>query len=349
VKLFDMKKFQASVARELRSVYPDRKKLESQCICAIAFVKDSDNLLNLCSWVLLINVVAIDLLKSRIPAILEDRESLSRIPFRSPKFVSAFKPSAGRDNIPSSRHRIIADEDPYSVPALPATNDVYFASPIYKKHDTSIKNTDPKPPELPPRDFTKNKMSKSRNLPRALKSLVKSSNSNGNVHGKNGKIPKEDRRLNVQYEDPYFCGLEARVPNFPPNRPFQSNRMPSKITEQEVGSGSSSNSDIRKSHSSGYLNSLFSQPNFFNIRRDKKCNSNPYFDSSLESDVYGLSSGSGYEGYTPYGRWRALLTKSGSNNGIHGGFGGMIDQKDRRMNSHLATDKNGNRYATEWD
>ncbi|KAI1289187.1 hypothetical protein HDE_08230 [Halotydeus destructor] len=70
VKLFDMKKFQASIARELRSPYPDRRKLEEQCICAIAFVKDSPNVLDLCSWVLLINIVALELLKSRFPPTL---------------------------------------------------------------------------------------------------------------------------------------------------------------------------------------------------------------------------------------------------------------------------------------
>src|SRR5260370_24259566 len=62
-----------------------------------------------------------------------------------------------------------------------------------------------------------------------------------------------------------------------------------------------------------------------------------------ESDVYGLSSGSGYEAYTPYGRLRAQLTKNGSNNGVFGAFGGVgnqnhnhnHNQKERRMNSHL--------------
>jgi len=362
VKLFDMKKFQASVARELRSVYPDRKKLESQCICAIAFVRDSDDLLNFCSWVLLINVVALDLLKSRIPAILEDRESLPRIPFRSPKFVSVFNPPGGSENTPSSRdsrHRIIADEDPYSVPSLPTTAASRDIHPQYerKTRDSCIPDsTDPKPPELPPRDFAKIKKGKNRNLPRALKYLVKSNNSNNNANEKSAKMPVKDQRSqDIEYEDPYYCGLEARVPNFVLSRgPLGPHLLPSKIMEQEAGSGSSSNSDIRKCHSSGYLNSVFSQPsNLFNIRKDKKCNSNPYYDSSLESDVYGLSSGSGYEAYTPYGRLRAQLTaRNGSNNGVFGAFGGVgsHNQKERRMNSHLLeTHQNPNRYATEWD
>ena len=39
-KLFDMKKFQQNVSRELKRSYPDRRKLECQCICSIAFVKN---------------------------------------------------------------------------------------------------------------------------------------------------------------------------------------------------------------------------------------------------------------------------------------------------------------------
>lgn len=74
---------------------------------------------------------------------------------------------------------------------------------------------------------------------------------------------------------------------------------------------------------------------------------------SPESDVYGLSSGSGYEAYTPYGRLRAqLASKNGSNNGVFARFGGVgnHNQKERRMNSHfLETHQNPNRYATEWD
>jgi len=67
VRLFDMKKFQSNIQRELRSAYPDRRKLENQCISAIAFVRDASDVLDLPCWVLIINVVAIDMLKSRLP------------------------------------------------------------------------------------------------------------------------------------------------------------------------------------------------------------------------------------------------------------------------------------------
>ncbi|VVC95210.1 unnamed protein product [Leptidea sinapis] len=43
--LFDMKKFQSNVNRELRRAYPDRKRLETQCLSAVAFVKSDADLL----------------------------------------------------------------------------------------------------------------------------------------------------------------------------------------------------------------------------------------------------------------------------------------------------------------
>ncbi|GLG95026.1 Mothers against decapentaplegic 2 [Gryllus bimaculatus] len=67
VKLFDMKKFQQNVSRELRRAYPDRRRLECQCLSAVAFVKAESELLDCPIWVLIINVVAMDMLKSRLP------------------------------------------------------------------------------------------------------------------------------------------------------------------------------------------------------------------------------------------------------------------------------------------
>ena len=67
VKLFDMKKFQNNINRELRQAYPDRRRLELQCLSAIAFVKQETEILDCPIWVLVINVVAMDMLKSKLP------------------------------------------------------------------------------------------------------------------------------------------------------------------------------------------------------------------------------------------------------------------------------------------
>lgn len=67
MKLFDMKKFQSNVNKELRQAYPDRRRLELQCLSAVAFVKSEADILDCPVWVLIVNVVAMDLLKSKLP------------------------------------------------------------------------------------------------------------------------------------------------------------------------------------------------------------------------------------------------------------------------------------------
>lgn len=81
VRLFDMKRFQQNMNRELRRAYPDRRKLENQCICCVGFVKDSNDLLDLPVWIMIINIVAMDMLKSKMPLslILKQNFSLSSI------------------------------------------------------------------------------------------------------------------------------------------------------------------------------------------------------------------------------------------------------------------------------
>ena len=193
VSLFDMKKFQASVNRELKSAYPNRRKLENQCMCAIVFVKDSTSLLDVPSWVLLINIVALDLLKSRLPAMTYSRNFESPVK-PLPRFATGYN------------SRSASDEDPYSI-LLPSTNSSSGSSSQDKdkkgriasnsSNSSSESVSDHKPPELPPRDFTKAKKGKSRHLPFAIRSLVKSgSNGKLNQVPLNGQI---DNCKNQQY------------------------------------------------------------------------------------------------------------------------------------------------------
>jgi hypothetical protein len=67
MKIFDMKKFQSNVNRELSRAYPDRRRLETQCMSALAFVKSENDVLDCPIWILIINVVAMDMLKSKLP------------------------------------------------------------------------------------------------------------------------------------------------------------------------------------------------------------------------------------------------------------------------------------------
>lgn len=70
-QIFDMKKFQQNMNRELKRPYPDRRKLESQCLSVVAFgaaiaANDSD-ILDCPIWILCVNIVAIEMLKTKLP------------------------------------------------------------------------------------------------------------------------------------------------------------------------------------------------------------------------------------------------------------------------------------------
>lgn len=97
VRLFDMKKFIQNIDRELRNAYPDRKKLENQCIILIAFARDTTDILDLPCYVMIINIVAIDMLKSKIPSGSDRKAAIQ----------SRFNPMTSFDD----KDEIIEDDD----------------------------------------------------------------------------------------------------------------------------------------------------------------------------------------------------------------------------------------------
>eukprot|EP00091_Calanus_sinicus_P016960 TRINITY_DN36664_c0_g1_i1.p1 TRINITY_DN36664_c0_g1~~TRINITY_DN36664_c0_g1_i1.p1 ORF type:complete len:208 (+),score=35.09 TRINITY_DN36664_c0_g1_i1:330-953(+) len=62
LKLFDMKKFKQNMNRELKRQYPDRNKIETQCISTLAFVKNEVEVLDSPIWIMIINIVALEML-----------------------------------------------------------------------------------------------------------------------------------------------------------------------------------------------------------------------------------------------------------------------------------------------
>lgn len=66
VRVFNMEKFKQIVDRESRRPYPNRLLLRNMCISVVSFVLDDKKLLNLPSWIIVINMVAIDLLSRKI-------------------------------------------------------------------------------------------------------------------------------------------------------------------------------------------------------------------------------------------------------------------------------------------
>jgi len=97
-KLFDMKKFQQNVNRELRRQYPERQKLESQCISTLALVRSEQEILDSPIWVMLINVVALEMLKAKMPQFSGSSKQYSGPAVRKLQVVGGS-----------------SDEDPYSL------------------------------------------------------------------------------------------------------------------------------------------------------------------------------------------------------------------------------------------
>ena len=63
-KLFDMKKFQERLSEELQSDHVNWSSLERQAVTMFSFAKFSDNILLSPVWVLVVNVVALHVIKT---------------------------------------------------------------------------------------------------------------------------------------------------------------------------------------------------------------------------------------------------------------------------------------------
>jgi len=206
-KVFDMKKFQQNMNRELKRPFPDRHKLESQCISAISFGASNSppgsdgsngNVLNLPIWIMAVNIVAMEMLRTKLP------------PLPS---TPRYRTQSGPVSINNSSQPIMrpfgsgsSDEDPYSVAGSGSSGGSsgnsrgVSTNPVPKQSD--------RPPKLPPRDTPMPK-SKIRDIygpslwaRPAVPALT-------NLK----KTPKKSSG-----DDPYYCGLRARIPNFVKSR-----------------------------------------------------------------------------------------------------------------------------------
>jgi len=185
VKLFDMRKFQQNVARELKRAYPDRRKLECQCISSVAFVKNESEILEQPCWVMLINVVAMDMLRSKIPPVKNDR---SAVDIRN------------RPRIP------VPDEDPYSVAGSGSSGSSGPGGVGIVAGRSASKD---KPPKLPPRD---NSIYGPNHIPKPdyEQQAMEESRFRQQLEARNKSGKKNEKK----HDDPYYCGLRARIPNF---------------------------------------------------------------------------------------------------------------------------------------
>ena len=93
--LFDMRKFQHTVSREMRKDQPDWGRVRQQAISSLVFGDDESSVLDQPVWLLMINIVALDLLRSRI-------ESVRKVTL-----------AAVDGSVDSTEERVTKEEDPY--------------------------------------------------------------------------------------------------------------------------------------------------------------------------------------------------------------------------------------------
>jgi len=203
-RVFDMRKFQQNVNRELRRASPDRLRLESQCVTAISFVKNEPELLDSPIWVIIINIVALEMLKAKLP-------QSYRVPLHQVQNTAVAGGMDPKRRFPLSGS---SDEDPYS---LTSGNGSSGSSGQLNRHLAPAGDGAPLIPKKE-RDFfvpqnwsatSERKRDRSRDnfLEEPETSTLKPRTSNRRRLLKRGEEKKKT-------EDPYYCGFTARVPQY---------------------------------------------------------------------------------------------------------------------------------------
>merc|ERR1712076_27914 len=131
-KLFDMKKFQQNVNREIKRQYPDRRKLESQCISLVSFGTSSSDILDCPIWILIINVVAMEMLRTKIPQVtnlsmLDNRRMVGGGSSDEDPYSIAGSGSSGSSGNGNTRNRSSSRDKPPQLP--PRDNGIYGSMP----------------------------------------------------------------------------------------------------------------------------------------------------------------------------------------------------------------------------
>ncbi|XP_055311639.1 kinesin-related protein 10-like isoform X2 [Sitodiplosis mosellana] len=245
-KLFDVKKFQSNISRELKQAYPDRRRLELQCLSAISFVRTETDVLDCPIWVLILNVVAMDMLKSKMPPMQRPVNVKSRprlpIPDDEDPYSIAGNNCISNENSDSSGYSGSSNSNGHSsVASTQRERDQKFymvntsqqqSKPKRSSSGSSNGSNDQNPPQLPPRDTSiyshelpmpdydddvengthQNNNNNNNNINNTI-------NSNHNNNSSKLKLffrskSKESERKKHVIEDPYYCGLSARVPKF---------------------------------------------------------------------------------------------------------------------------------------
>ncbi|XP_053961934.1 uncharacterized protein LOC129245760 [Anastrepha obliqua] len=201
-KLFDMRKYTTNINREFSRSYPESRRLERQCLSAISLVKSNNNLINNPLWILVINIVAIDMLKNRLQTL--------------PKSVDAMGmrvPTAG-------------SEDPYST--IESQVGLIYPTPAASDDSNNSNNSNNSSQSSKGRRsvFNAGFLDESPYVP---KPDYEAYNQSVPILSPTQKSKSEQRK---KQDDPYYCGLLARIPNFIKSSKKSPNKKEAKISRK---------------------------------------------------------------------------------------------------------------------
>merc|ERR1719285_144238 len=174
LKLFDMKKFKQNMNREMKRQYPDRSKIETQCVSTLAFVKNEVEVLDSPIWIMIINIVALEMLGDRMP-----------------------KLGAGNGRKESKAVGGSLDEDPYSLTASASSRSGSGKTAPDKSGDLSLDSDSYLPANWA--------------LRRQQREDIEEDEY---VTASHPRLRARDAGSSGRDSDPYYSGYSARVPTF---------------------------------------------------------------------------------------------------------------------------------------
>lgn len=193
-KLFDMKKFQQNVNRELKRQYPERHKLETQCISTLSLVRNEQEVLDSPIWVMLINVVALEMLKAKMPEF---------------SAVAKLYPGPNAGKLPPAGGS--SDEDPYSLSPSGSSGS--------SGKGLQGRARDPSTQRPVEKDYygPQTWAVKSGHQPALADEYLEEemvSHMKKKIQGRS-RTKQSKKAEQIRQEDPYYHGLAARVSGFP--------------------------------------------------------------------------------------------------------------------------------------
>jgi len=214
-RVFDMRKFQQNVNRELRRSNPDRVRLESQCVTAVSFVKNEPELLDSPIWIIIINIVALEMLKAKLP-------EATRVPLHQMQNMSID---------PKRRFPISgsSDEDPYSMTSGNGSSGSssklarsQLTNPHIMEGGASNQKNETKGAFLPnkdrdyfiPQNWTAtSERKRDRSRDNFLDDDIEVSTLKPRTNNRRRILKKtDDKKKNA--DDPYYCGFSAKTPKY---------------------------------------------------------------------------------------------------------------------------------------